>query len=86
LTYNTREGKKITTISAYRVGKPNSGNTTASRQQDTIQYADEELIPFLVDLYTQTLIDLQYFVQELQSQDLQHEVIVMIDANQDEDQ
>jgi hypothetical protein len=40
----------------------------------------------LVDPYKQTLIDLQYFVQELQSQDLQHEVIVMIDANQDEDQ
>jgi hypothetical protein len=40
----------------------------------------------LVDLYKQTLIDLQYFVQELQSQDLQHEVVVMIDANQDEDQ
>jgi hypothetical protein len=44
------------------------------------------LHPFLVDPYKQTLIDLQYFVQELQSQDVQHEVIVMIDVNQDEDQ
>jgi hypothetical protein len=86
LTYNAREGKKITIISAYRIGKPNSGNKTASRRQETIQYADEELIPFLVDTYKQTLIDLQYFVQELQSQDLQHEVIVMIDVNKDEDQ
>jgi hypothetical protein len=33
------------------------------------------------------LIDLvQYFVQELQAQDLQHEVIVLVDANQDESQ
>jgi hypothetical protein len=86
LTYNARDGKKITVISAYRVGKPNSACKTASRQQETIQYAGEELIPYLVDTYKKTLIDLQYFVQELQSQDLQHEVIVMIDANQDEDQ
>jgi hypothetical protein len=84
LTYNSREGKKITVISAYRVGKPTSGSKTSSRQQETIQYADEKLRPFLVDPYKQTLIDLQYFVQELQSQDLQHEVIVMIDANQDD--
>jgi hypothetical protein len=86
LTYNAREGKKITVIYAYRVGKPTSRSKTASRQQETIQYSDEELIPFLVDPYKQTLIGLQYFVQELESQDLQHEVIVMIDANQDEDQ
>jgi hypothetical protein len=85
LTYNAREGKTITVISAYRVGKPTSGSKTASRQQETIQYADEELKPFLVDLYKKTLIDLQYFVQELQYQDLQHEIIVMIDAHQDED-
>jgi hypothetical protein len=70
LTYNAREGKKITIISVYRVGKPNSGNKTASRQQETIQYADEELIPFLVYRYKQTIIDLQYFLQELQSQEL----------------
>jgi hypothetical protein len=80
-TYNARDGKKSTVISAYRVGKPNSGCKTASRQQETIQYADEKLRPYLVDPYKQTLIDLQYFVQEIQSQDLHHEVIVMIDAN-----
>jgi hypothetical protein len=86
LTYNAREGKKITIISAYRVSKPNSGSKTAPRKQETIQYADDELIPFLVDLYKQNLIDLQFFVHELQPQDLQHEGIIMIDANQDEDQ
>jgi hypothetical protein len=86
LTYNARDGKKITVSSAYRVGKPNSGCKTASRQQEKIQYADEVLRPYLVDPYKQTLIDLQYFVQELQSQDLKHEVIVMIDGNKDEDQ
>jgi hypothetical protein len=52
---------------------------------ETIQYTDEELRSFLVDPYKQNLIDLQYLVQELQYQYLQHEVIVMIDANQDED-
>jgi hypothetical protein len=57
-----------------------------SRQQDTIHYADEKLRPFMVDPYKQTLIDLQYFVQELQYQDLQHEVIVMIDVNQYKEQ
>jgi hypothetical protein len=58
LTYNAREGKKITVISAYRVGKPTSGSKTASHQQETIQYADEELRPFLVYPHKQTLIDL----------------------------
>jgi hypothetical protein len=48
-TYNAREGKKITDISAYRVDKPTSGSKTALHQQDNIQYVDEELIPFLVD-------------------------------------
>jgi hypothetical protein len=59
---------------------------TASSQQETITYADEELRPFLVYPYKQTLIDLQYLVQELQSQDFQHEAIVLIDVNQDADQ
>jgi hypothetical protein len=76
----------ITVISSYRFGRRNSGTKKASRQQETIHYADEELRPFLVDPYKQTLIYLKYFVQELQSQDLQHEVIVMIDVNQDDDQ
>jgi hypothetical protein len=54
-----------------------------NRRQSSIQM---KLRPFLVDPYKQTLIDLKYFGQELQSQDLQYEVIVMIDVNQDEDQ
>jgi hypothetical protein len=65
---------------------PTGRNKTASSQQETIQYADKELIPFLVDPYKQTIIDLQYLVQELHSKDLQHEVIDLNDANQDEDQ
>jgi hypothetical protein len=86
LTYNSLEGKTITVISAYRVDKPTSGSKIVSRQQETLTYVDEELIPFLIDPYKETLIDLQYFVHKLQSQDLQHEVIVMIDVNQDENQ
>jgi hypothetical protein len=78
-------GGGVTVISAYRVGNPTNGRKTALCQQETIQYVDEELRPFLVDPCKQTLINLQYFIQELQLKDLQHEVIVMIDANQDED-
>jgi hypothetical protein len=58
------------------------GDTTAYRQQQCIQYADEELIPYVLDPHKQTLIDLQYFFQELlQGGD---EVILFLDANQDE--
>jgi hypothetical protein len=58
------------------------GDTTTSIQQQCVQYADEELIPYVLDPHKQTLIDLQYFVQELlQGGD---EVILFLDANQDE--
>jgi hypothetical protein len=40
----------------------------------------------LVDTYKQDIIDLHYFLQELQAQDLQHEVIVLIDVNKDDHQ
>jgi hypothetical protein len=41
------------------------GDTTASRQKRCVQYADEEMRPYILDPHKQTLIDLQYFVQEL---------------------
>jgi hypothetical protein len=58
------------------------GDTTASKKQQSIQYADEELRPYVLDPHKQTLIDLQYFVQELQQGG--DEVILFLDANQDE--
>jgi hypothetical protein len=57
------------------------GDTPASKQQQCIQYADEELRPYVLDPHKQTLIDLQYFVQELQQGG--HEFILFLDANQD---
>jgi hypothetical protein len=58
------------------------GDTTASKQQQCIQYADEELRPYVLDPHKKTLIDLQYFVQELQQGG--DEVILFMDTNQDE--
>jgi hypothetical protein len=57
------------------------GATIASKHQQCIQYADEELIQYVLDPHKQTLIDLQYFVQELQQEG--DEVILFLDANQD---
>jgi hypothetical protein len=58
------------------------GDTTAYIQKQCVQYADEELNPYVLDSHKQTLIDLQYFVQELQQGG--DEVILFLDSNQDE--
>jgi hypothetical protein len=69
ITFNDKENNKITVINAYRVcSQSDPGDTTASQQQQCIQYADDELRPYVLDPHKQTLIDLQYFVQELQKQ------------------
>jgi hypothetical protein len=83
ITFNGKENKHITVINAYIVcPKRDPGDTTTSRQQQCVQYADEELRPYVLDPNKQTLIDLQYFFQELlQGGD---EVILFLDANQDE--
>jgi hypothetical protein len=82
ITSNGKENKHITVLTAYIVcSQREPGDTTASKQQQCIQYADEELIPYVVDPHKQTLIDLQYFVQELQQGG--DEVILFLDANQD---
>jgi hypothetical protein len=83
VTFNVKENKHITVINTYRVcSQRDPGGTTASREQQCVQYADEELIQYVLDPHKQTLIDLQYFVQEL----LQggYEVIIFLDANQEE--
>jgi hypothetical protein len=58
------------------------GDTTASKQQQCIQYADDELWSYVLDPHKQTLINFQYFVQELQQEG--EEVILFLDANQDD--
>jgi hypothetical protein len=85
ITFNGKENKHITVITTYRVySQREHGDTTASKQQQCIQYADEELLPYVLDPHKQTLIDLQYFVQELQQGG--NEVILFLDAYQDENQ
>jgi hypothetical protein len=81
--FNEKENNHIAVLNAYIVClQREPGDTTASKQQQCIQYADEELIPYVLDLHKQTLIYLQYFVQELQQGG--DKVILFVDANQDE--
>jgi hypothetical protein len=82
---NGKETKHLTVINAYRVcSQRDHGDTTASKQQQCIQYADDELRPYVLDPHKQTLIDLQYFVQELQQEG--DEVILFLDSNQEDQQ
>jgi hypothetical protein len=72
----------MTVITAYRVCKQHKpGQKSAYMQEHTIQYADEELRTFIIDPHRQTIIDLEYFVQELK--DKGHHVFIFIDANED---
>jgi hypothetical protein len=83
ITFNGKENKHITVITTYRVcSQRDPGDTPSSKQQQCVQYADEELRPYVLVPHKQTLIDLQYFVQELQQGG--DEVILFLDANQDE--
>jgi hypothetical protein len=67
ITFNGKANKQITVINAYRVcSQRDPGDTTASKQQQFIQYADYELMSYVLDPHKQNLIDLQYFIQELQ--------------------
>jgi hypothetical protein len=48
ITFNGKENKHITVIDAYRVClQHHPGDTTASKQQHCIQYADDELRPYI---------------------------------------
>jgi hypothetical protein len=71
----------MTVITAYRVWKQHEPRQkTAYMQQHTLQYADEELIPFITDTHRQKIIDLEQFLQELK--DKGHLVLIFIDANE----
>jgi hypothetical protein len=67
ITFNGKENNHIKAINTYRVcSQRDLGDTTSSKHQQCIQYAYEELIPYVLYPHKHTLIDLQYFVQELQ--------------------
>jgi hypothetical protein len=84
-TYAAKDDMKVSVVSCYRVcNQTNPGATTASNQQHGIICADEELRPFMMNPHHQTMIDIQYFVKDLQEKG--HEIIVMIDAYQPEGQ
>jgi hypothetical protein len=60
ITFNGKENTHITVLNAFRVcSQREPSDTTASKHQQCIQYADEELIPYVLDPHKQTLIDLQ---------------------------
>jgi hypothetical protein len=59
ITFNGKENKHITVINTYRVcSQRDPGDTTASKQQQFVQYADEEPRQYVLDPHKQTLIDL----------------------------
>jgi hypothetical protein len=69
ITFNGKENKHITVINAYIVClHRNPGYTTASKQKQCIQYADDGLRKYVSNTHKKTLIYLQYFVQELQQE------------------
>jgi hypothetical protein len=85
ITFNGKEDKHIIVINAYiACSQREPGDTTASKQQQCIHCADEELMQCILDPHNKTLIDLQYFFQELQQEG--DEVILFLDAAQDEHQ
>jgi hypothetical protein len=64
-TYAAKDDMKVSVVLCYRIcNQKNPGETTASNQQHGIMYADEELRPFMMNPHHQTMIDIQFFVQD----------------------
>jgi hypothetical protein len=84
VTYGGRGGL-LTYITVYRVcDQKDPGDTTAWKQQHNIQYEDETAPIGKIDLHKQTLVDLEYFVQELRNK--KQYMAIFIDANQNDRQ
>jgi hypothetical protein len=78
--YLDKNDKKFAIITVYRVGhNHNAGDATAFQQQYRTQYADETAI-VEINPHKQTMIDLDYFTEELKTDGF--EVAVFIDANE----
>jgi hypothetical protein len=83
VTYGGKGSKIITYVLAYIVcNQTNPGDTTAWRKQYQIQYYDESARVGSIDPHRQTMVDLEYFGREIR--DKGHEVVVFMDANQNE--
>jgi hypothetical protein len=75
-----KKDKKNSIVTVYRVGhNRNAGDATAFQQQYITQYADETA-RVEINPHKQTMIDLEYFTEELKTHGF--EVVVFIDANE----
>jgi hypothetical protein len=75
-----KKDKKFAIVTVYRVGhNHNAGDATAFQQQYRTQYADENA-RVEINPHKQTMIDLEYFTEELKTDGF--EVDVFIDANE----
>jgi hypothetical protein len=74
-----KNDKQFAIVTVYQVGhNRNAGDATAFQQQYRTQYADETA-RVDIDPHKQTMIDLEYFTEELMTDGF--EVVVFIDAN-----
>jgi hypothetical protein len=70
-------------MTVYRVcDQTDPGDTTVWKQQYNIQYEEESGCIGNIDPHKQTLVDLEYFVNNLRNK--KHDVAIFIDANQND--
>jgi hypothetical protein len=83
ITYVGKGGKRLMYITVYRVCyQTDPGDTTAWKQQHNIQYKDESVCIGNINSHKQTLVDLDYFVNDLRHKE--QNVAIFIDANQND--
>jgi hypothetical protein len=83
ITYREKGGKRLTYITVYRVcDQTVSGETFAWKQKYNIQYEDESARIGNIDPHKLTLVDMEYFVNDLRQKE--HNVAIFIDANQND--
>jgi hypothetical protein len=81
ITYGGKAGKRLMYITVYRVcDQTYPGDTTAWKQQYNIQSKYESARIGNIDPQKQTLVDLEYFVNDLRHKE--HDVAIFIDTNQ----
>jgi hypothetical protein len=80
ITYGGKRGKRLTYITVYRVcDQTDPGDTTARKQEHNIQCKDESARIGNIYPHKQTLVDLEYFVNDLRHKE--HDVAIFVDAN-----
>jgi hypothetical protein len=80
ITYGGKGDKRLTYITVYRVcNQTDPDETTAWKQQYNIQHEDESARKGNIDPHKQTLVDLEYFVNNLRNKE--NDVAIFIDVN-----